>query len=318
SGSGRRPGPTLPVPPSGPIERGDSVAVAGRKAMEPHVRRLLELDAALCDPDADHDLKRYRVATRRLRAALRTFRDGFGRREVNDLRTRLAELASTAGAARDLDVRIADATRWSDAAGPHASTALAPLLAAWNRERAAAAARLERRLATRKHERLLRDLVSFVEAEAEPGAGAPDRPIGLHAASMLFDGYERLMAGDRVVGGADLATLHAIRIEAKRLRYLLEFLGDILGPERADLVTRLVAVQDHLGALHDAAVTVDALRTFLESSVELTQEEQAAVDAYLLDRERDVSRLRGTIGPAWRGVSGFTFARRLSRAAVAR
>jgi len=310
--------PTLRGEPPGPIGREDSLAVAGRKAMRLHVQRLLELDAALRDPAVDHDLKRYRVATRRLRAALRAFRDAFQRREVDDLRDRLAELATTAGAARDLDVRIGDATHWAIERIPDASEAIAPLLEAWADERAAAAKRLDGHLTTRKHERLLADLVAFVESEERATGAAADRPVGLHAASMLFDGYERLMARDRVIRWADVATLHGVRIEAKRLRYLLEFLGDVLGPERADLVARLVGVQDHLGALQDAAVTADAVRAFLQSSGPLTPVERATIASYLLDREREVGRLRRGVGRPWRAVSGVTFSRRLARTVVAR
>ncbi len=302
----------------GPIEREDSLAVAGRKAMWLHVERMLEIDAALRDPDAPHDLKRYRVATRRLRAALRAFRAAYPRRDLADLRARLADLAVIAGAARDLDVRIADATRWASERVPDATAAIGPLLGAWSRERAAAAARLDDRLTTGKHVRLLEDLVAFVEGGVEASDGATERPVGLHLASMLFDGYERLMARDRVVRWADLATLHAVRIEAKRLRYLIEVLGEILGPERSELVARLVAIQDHLGALHDAAVTADAVRGFLQTSGPLTQVERAAIGGYLVDREREVARLRRSVGRPWRGVAGVTFSRRLARAVVAR
>jgi CYTH domain-containing protein len=55
----------------------------------------------------------------------------------------------------------------------------------------------------------------------------------------------------RVKSIGDRAEAHEARIEAKRLRYLLEPLGDCIdGVE--DIVTQLSELQDVLGALHDA------------------------------------------------------------------
>jgi CHAD domain-containing protein len=285
--------------------------------MWPHVRRLLDIDAALRDPDRPQDLKRYRVATRRLRAALRAFDGAFPRREVRDLRDDLGDLATVAGAARDLDVRIADLTRWAFERGGEAPGGVKPLVAAWQAERTAAASHLEARLATRRHRRLLEDLVAFVEdrATAPRRVGqAPGRPIGLRAGSLVWDSYEQLLAYDRGIRWADLATMHQLRIEAKRLRYLLEFLGEILGPERADLIARLVAVQDHLGLLNDAAVTSAAVRTFLQDgSAPLGPIERVEISTYLQEREREIVRLRRGATRPWRAVAGVTFARRLAR-----
>jgi len=307
----------------GPIDRDDPYPVAGRKAMWLHVKRLLDADAALRDPDRPHDLKRYRVATRRLRAALRAFEDAFARREVRDLRDDLADLATTAGAARDLEVRIGHLNEWAIERGGEGPAGVRPLADAWQAERTAAISQLEARLRTRRHRRLLEDLVAFVESSDGPGrraAGqAPARPIGIRAGSLVWEAYERILAYDRGIRWADLATMHQLRIEAKRLRYLLEFLGDILGPERADLVARLVAVQDHLGLLNDAVVTSVAVREFLQDpSTQLRAPERGEIATYLAEREREITRLRRSALRPWRAVAGITFARRLARTVVAR
>jgi hypothetical protein len=41
--------------------------------------------------------------------------------------------------------------------------------------------------------------------------------------------------------------------------------------------------------------------------------ESAAIGRYLVSREREVARLRRTIGAPWRGVAGVTFRRTLGR-----
>jgi CHAD domain-containing protein len=312
--------PVLGLAP-GPILPTDSFAVAGRKAMWLHVSRMLEREDALRDPAQTDSLKRYRVATRRLRAALRVFREAYPKRQTKPIRAGLADLAGALGRVRDLDVRLEELEHWANEREADAQGAVRPLREALADERRAAAAALIRNLETRRHRRLLSALVNFVSDADEPSGrhdGSPDRMIRDRAASSIWTAYEQVRTYASVVRGADLPTLHSLRIEAKRLRYTFEFLGNVLGPDHEWLVERLVALQDHLGALNDADLAVAVVRGFLaERDAWLVAEERAAIVSYLADRERERNHLR-SIGRAWRPVVSATFAQRLGRAVVVR
>ena len=324
-----------PAPSS--IDASDSFAVAGRKAMWLHVDRMLSREAAIRDPGEVDALRKYRVATRRLRAAIRVFRDAYPARDLKAIRADLSDLADAIGAVRDLDVRIADLDRWANeravaeadagagtgtGAKDEVAASVEVLREAWAGQRARAAASLVHRLNTKRHRRLLASLASFVTVTVPGGrtaASGPARTVRDRTASSVWEAYEQVRAYTSIVRWADLDTLHAIRIEAKRLRYTIEFLGSVIGPHREPLVARLVALQDHLGALNDAAVTASAIRAFLEERhAALMPAERAAIASYLGDRERDLSRLRRGVGRAWRPVVSVTFARRLGRAVVVR
>jgi CHAD domain-containing protein len=306
-------------PDPGPIVPGDTLAIAGRKAMRLQLTRLLSREPALRDGGVPDDLRRYRVAIRRLRAAMRTFRGGYDRREIRSLRTALRQLAVSVGRVRDLDVRIADLDRWATERGADAALAVSPLRAAWTDERGRAAAALDQQLHARRHGRLLVSLSGFVDRSPAHRAAprqAPDT-VRDRVASLVWDAYERVRAYGGVVRSADLPTLHRLRIEAKRLRYSIEFLADVLGPDAPHLVERLVALQDHLGALNDASLTAAAARAFLEArQAELEPGTRAAIAAYLADRERESARLRRSVGRVWRPLAGITFARRLGQTVV--
>ena len=59
-----------------------------------------------------------------------------------------------------------------------------------------------------------------------------------------------------------------------------------------------MALQDHLGLMHDADVAADLARDFLvEHAGDLSDAESAAIGRYLVSREREVARLRRTVGP---------------------
>ena len=221
--------------PPGPIRPGDPFAVAGRKAIWPHLGRLLEIEGDLGDPARTDALRRYRVATRRLRVALRIFRDAYPKGETKAIRRRLSELAEALGSVRDLDVRIQEIDHWAMDRGATDADAIRPLREALESRRAAALGELLAEIRRPAHARLMTALIAFVTA-TEPGAfghpGAPGWRTADRAGSRIWEAFERVRSYAPAVREADLPTLHALRVDAKRLRYAVEFLGDVLGPGR--------------------------------------------------------------------------------------
>jgi triphosphatase len=314
------PAPSELGPPPGKILPTDSVAAAGRKAMWLHVDRLLRHEAVMREPEHADELRRYRVATRRLRAAIRLFGPAFKKSDVEPLSDSLAEVADVVGVVRDLDVRIDGLIAWAAGREGDAVALVQPLIDAWRAERRSALALLERRLASRRHARTLVRLVEFVHTDGLPASiERPGHVVRDRAGSGVWLAFERVREFAPSIRWADTPTLHRLRIQAKRLRYSLEFLGDVLGPDRPWLVERLVALQDHLGALNDATVTAAAVRAFLDQhQARLSPAERGEVVAYLDDRERQARTLRRSVGRPWRAINGITFARRLARTALIR
>jgi CHAD domain-containing protein len=117
-----------------------------------------------------------------------------------------------------------------------------------------------------------------------------------------------------VLRWADVPTLHELRIASKWLRYSVEFVAEALGDDALPLIEKVTALQDHLGLMNDADVTASMARTFLvEHASNLSTIESAAIGRYLVDREREVARLRRSIGMPWRRLAGTGFRRSLGR-----
>lgn len=284
------------------------------------VDRMLAREEVVRDPSETDALKRYRVATRRLRAALRVFRAAYPKRATKQIRTGLSDLADALGAVRDLDVRLEELDRWAAGQDGAARSGVEPLREALAGRRRSAAAGLARTLDSRRHHRLMAGLVTFVtapEPDSPTKGSPPDRSIRDRAGSSVWTAYELVRAFTPLVRSADLPALHRLRIQAKRFRYTLEFLGAVLGPDGMWAIERLVALQDHLGALNDAMLAIEAIRAFLaENDESLAPEQRAAVAAYLGDRERELRRLRRSVEQPWRPIVSVTFARKLARAVV--
>jgi CHAD domain-containing protein len=295
----------------------DHIAEAGRKVMRFHLARMLDYEAGTRSGGDAEDLHKMRVATRRQRAAWRIFGEAFRANRTRRYRSGLRETAARLGAVRDLDVQLEAADLYRGDLPVTEQRALEPLLASWRTHRDDARVLLLRELDSDHYRRWVDDYRDFVRTEG--ALVLPVGPVQPHrvrdtAPSRIWAAYEGVRGYEAVLRWADVETLHDLRIAAKWLRYALEFVREALGDESAPLIARVTALQDHLGLMHDADVTAAMARTFLvEHAGGLSALESAAIGRYLIDREREVARLRRTIGPTWRGVAGVSFRRGLGR-----
>jgi CHAD domain-containing protein len=295
----------------------DHIAEAGRKVLRFHFARMLAREAGTRDGKDAEELHSMRVATRRQRAAWRVFGAAFRPGRTKSYRGHLRDVAGRLGAVRDLDVLLeaADAYRADLAAAEQ--RALEPLLSGWRFHRDDARKLLIRELDSDGYRRWLEDYGEFVRHEGL--AVVPVTPTQPHrvrdtAASQILGAYEAVRAYEPVLRWADVETLHELRIAGKWLRYTLEFVREALSPEAATLIARVTAMQDHLGELNDADVTSHMVRSFLvENASTLSNLESAAIARYLVVREKDLARLRRTVGRPWRSVAGMPFRRSLGR-----
>ena len=295
----------------------DHIAEAGRKVMRFHLARMLAREAGTRDGHVAQDLHAMRVATRRQRAAWRVFGASFRSKRTKRYRTGLREIAARLGAVRDLDVLLETADAYRADLPVTEQRALEPLLAGWRSHREDARVLLLRELDSDGYRRWVDDYRDFVRTE---GAGVlPVGPTQPHrvrdtAASRIWTAYEQVRGYEAVLRWADVETLHELRIAGKWLRYTLEFVREALGEEATSLIARVTALQDHLGLMNDADVSASMARTFLvEHAGDLSAQESAAIGRYLVSREREVARLRRTVGAPWRGVAGVGFRRGLGR-----
>jgi CHAD domain-containing protein len=316
------PRPQLATGKTPGVTADDRLAEAGRKVLRFHFARMLAREAGTRSGEDIEDLHAMRVATRRMRAAWRVFGDAFQAADTRRLRRRLRVLAGRLGAVRDLDVLIEAAAAHQATLDAKEAAAFEPLMASWRAEREVARSVLLRELDGAGYLRLVEDYHVFVATEGA-GAVAPASPVSPHrvrdtAASRIWLAYEQVRAYEPVLRWAEVETLHQLRIAAKWLRYTTEFFREPLGSEAEPVITRVVALQDHLGLLHDSDVAIALSRRFLvENAASLSREQSRAIGGYLALQERELTRLRRSMGGPWRRVSGPTFRRLLGRAVAA-
>ncbi len=314
----RRGRPKLTVGKTPGVLADDHLAEAGRKVLRFHLARMIAKEAGTRSGEDPEDLHDMRVATRRQRAAWRIFGEAFRAGRTKPHRGRLREVAARLGAVRDLDVLLeaADAYRADQTVAEQRG--IEPLLATWRAHREDARVLLVRELDSDGYRRWLDDYAEFVRHEGLAARKTlPTEPHRVRdtAASRIQAAYEVVRAYEPVLRWADADTLHELRIAGKWLRYSLEFVRETLGTDGDALIARVTALQDHLGLLHDADVAAHLARDFLlDQAGSLSDAESGAIGRYLVNREREVARLRRGVGGPWRGVAGLAFRRGLGRA----
>jgi CHAD domain-containing protein len=307
-----------PIPATPGIRADDPLGEAGRKVLRMQLARMLQSEAGTRSGADIEDLHKMRVATRRMRAAWRVFdgayRPKLQRRYVAELRA----IARALGEVRDLDVRLEGLDAYRDRLPEAGREAIETLRTAWRRDREAARGRLLARLDSKGYRDFVEDYLDFTES---PGAGEVPTPLGVPslvrdtAGSRILAAYEHVRAYQTVMGWADVPTLHALRIEGKRLRYTLEYFSEVLPVTSRKLITTVTEMQDHLGLMNDADVAAAACRAWLNlNASRMTAASREAVGLYLDSRLAETERLRRSFRPLWRRITGRAFRRTLGLA----
>ncbi len=192
-----------------------------------------------------------RVALRRLRSALRLFRDALPPGEVAPFVQALRESAAVLGRCRDWDVFVTQTLPPLVAAQGDARAARALLARARARQRAARAAAREA-IASPRHGLAMIRLARWLAAPAEPAEGA--EPLKDDASRRLRKGARAIEAGAAAFASLDGAGRHRLRILVKRQRYAAEFLGPLFRAARVKRHVRALSrVQESLGLANDCA-----------------------------------------------------------------
>jgi CHAD domain-containing protein len=253
---------------------------------------------------------------RRARTVLGQLRDVFPSAATRPLRDGLAEAADLSAPLRDLDV-LAQALRSARrklCAGDR--RALDAVVAVIEGDRQAARQQVLAGLGSDSHAALVDAYGRFTAAPYRPRrAGAPARrgddgeapgapmPIAVIAAESIERAWRRLLRhGARIGDSSSIEDLHRVRIDGKKLRYLVELFGPSYpNVDLAPLIATLKRLQDCLGTINDAAVQERQLRGVAER---LARDRPAAAAAALVLVGRLIERGEARAATARRRFAG--------------
>jgi CHAD domain-containing protein len=215
------------------------------------------------DPEFLHD---YRVAVRRTRSALAQVPGVFPEPVLLRFSEEFRWLGERTGPTRDIDVYLLKIPAYQRALPEGVRDELEPLVRFLSKKKRVQHRRMVRSLESKRYARLVDDWSTFLKAPAEMSPDLPNaaRPIRLVAAERIWKVYRKVLKrGRKTDRKTSPETLHRLRIDCKRLRYLMTlfqslFPGDALKP----LIRELKNLQDNLGDFNDLYVQRAALLGF--------------------------------------------------------
>jgi CHAD domain-containing protein len=275
--------------PLDPEMRADAALLAILRTLFEVVRRNEAGIRRRIDPEFLHD---FRVSCRRTRAALSQLKGVLPSETVTRFRREFQGLGVASGPARDLDVYVLEIPSYQAELPPDVREDLKPLGRYLERRRDRAYGEFVQVMDGPWYRKTMRDWGRFLaSAPLEGGSGRNScKPIIRVAAKRLRRALARVIHnGKAVTGSSPASDLHALRIDCKKLRYLLEFFSPLYPAEVVEpLAAELKALQNNLGTINDLEIQEQELRRF---AVEM-EHEGAAEAGTLLAIGQLVERLR--------------------------
>ena len=288
-----------PLSPEIAVSELGADATAGdvvRRAIALSVIRLVLHDPVVrlgIDPEGVHQA---RVATRRLRSDLRTFRSLLEPEFAAGAREELGWLAASLGDLRDGDVLL-ERLRGRAAELPEDEQAgVGAVLATLEERRADAHAQL---VATLESDRYVELLSTLVEAANAPAlAKSAKAPAAEVIPGLVRRPWHRLEKRVLALGERPSdEQLHEVRIRTKRVRYAADAAAPVVGKPARAFARAAAGLQDVLGELNDAAVAGAWLETWRGSGADPAGAHAAA--ALAASEHAAAASLRTSWTSAW-------------------
>lgn len=244
----------LKLSPEPPLT-GDSPMISlAYRCLRREYRALQKLQRQRAATPTPEDVHQTRIATRRMRVALRLFGALLPERATTLLTKELRWFARTLGAVRDLDVQTEALREHLRTADASAAQQLGGYELALRRDRVAAHERLHELFASERYKALMAEIAELLDDAPSPAALRRWRSFTIRAGATHYLKRSRKRAvklGRKLDCRAGSEALHKLRIRAKRLRYALEFFVEAY-PDLGPPAKAAKALQDVLGEHQDA------------------------------------------------------------------
>ena len=217
------------------------------------------------DSEFLHD---FRVAVRRTRSGLSQFKGVFPSTIMDRFKKDFSWLGQITGPTRDLDVYRLKYPEYRACLPAPIRADLDPLLDLLDRHFQVEHRDLVQLLDSDRYRNLLADWQDFLtrpstDSSIEPNSSLPILEVASHR---IWRSYKRVLKKGLSIGSDTPANaLHRLRIESKKLRYLLEIFRSLYDPKIASLIKELKKLQDNLGDFNDLEIQQQALSRLARS-----------------------------------------------------
>jgi CHAD domain-containing protein/uncharacterized protein YjbK len=245
----------------------DRLDLAVRKILTYQLQRFREqIPGVQRDIDTEF-VHQARVATRRMRSALRLFRDAVPENTGTYLAAELKWIGGMFGVVRDLDVFLLNLSRYEGQVKRFPAKKKRALENWIERNRRGPLKTLQEALASTRYRKLEQRLGQFLERPlpSRPQAPLAVKPVRDVAPVIIHEKFAAVVSqGQKVLTQPKLKQFHRLRIQMKKLRYATEFMAPAYDGGLEPFIERAVEIQDCLGELQDTVFTTGFIEDLLD------------------------------------------------------
>ena len=234
-------------------------SVKAAKMILQHLLAVIRANEAGIRSDIDIEfLHDYRVAIRRTRSALSQIRSVFPFDITTRYKDDFAYLGKFTNTLRDLDVYLLYEGKYRNMLPDELRSDISPLFDYLRAQREVALRDVIHILDSANYHRTLLDWEAFLSEPVTeyPEAVNASKPIIDLASERIYKRYRRVIIdGEKILENPQDELMHQLRIDCKKLRYLIEFFASLYPSKKvALLVKQLKDLQDNLGDFNDLSV----------------------------------------------------------------
>ena len=212
------------------------------------------------DSEFLHD---FRVAIRRTRSALALIKDVLSPEVTARFKEEFRYLGQITGPVRDLDVYLLSENDYKARLPQYLQEGLHLFFQDLAKQRKQEQKRLVKALNSDRCQTILNDWQEFLESEDDLiQAKQSNTPVSQLANTIIRKRFKRVLRdGSAITDDSPDESLHKLRIQGKKLRYVLEFFSSLYPQQDMKILIRqLKLLQNNLGDFNDLSVQQDMLK----------------------------------------------------------
>ena len=217
------------------------------------------------DSEFLHD---YRVAIRRIRSVFGQLKNIFEKDIYIRAKKDFKYLIRLTNRKRDLDVYGLKEEKYKMMLPTDMQMYIKPFFVKTNKEERIQHNKIANYLVSDEYNILVNYWEKFFNSSltTQQGGLKSEKNVLLLAKNIIYNRYKRVIKlGDSITKSSSNSLLHKLRIECKKLRYLLEFFSSLFAQNDIDyLIKQLKKLQDNLGEYNDLTIQQNTLRDFIE------------------------------------------------------
>lgn len=209
----------------------------------------------------------FRVAVRRTRSALSQIKGVFPEQATEHFKERFSRLGKMTNQLRDLDIYLLDKDRYRAMLPDELAPGLEQMFSIFVAQRKKAHRDIVKFLKSKEYKEIINSWENFLKepmnTDSAPNSAVPVIKL---ANRIIKKKYKKVVRdGSRITDTTPDPDLHKLRIECKKLRYMIEFFSSLYPAEHIkSLIRHLKILQDNLGEFNDLSVQRESLKALVD------------------------------------------------------